>query len=543
MGRKRGQQHQQEQLTEPIRVQTTKAKNDPPHHPNAEPGFGFVELIPIIVTLGYIATCPFTKVEESFNMQATHDVLYLRNLTTFDHLTYPGVVPRSFLGPLCLAGVSAPLIKASEYYLQTPCDRLHALYITRGVLGLIHCFGLIWVGREASKLFGKACKTFFLLATCVQFHQLFYASRLLPNSFAMVLFLPALALLLRAEAQPVKQAAVSNAHTAFKILTSACLVFRADLLVLIAPLLLGYLVTQRVPFFATCLLGIRQGISTIIISTIVDSIFWGRLVWPEGEVLYFNTVLNKSSDWGVLPWDWYFKVALLKSLLAVYPLFPLAVWGVARLRVITISGIAFVALYSVLPHKELRFIFYMLPIVNVAVAALLSKVWYGATGWRRGLMLMGILGAGAACACVSVCLLYVSKENYPGGAALSALQAARPLGGAVHVDTGPSMEGITRFQKNYCGAWSYDKTPYRTNTATGKPFDFHITFEPGNYTSKGYRVIHNVSSFVAIDSERVRALDLWPPPLIFNTTAYLVEISSTASSHFQRIISGNELSP
>jgi alpha-1,6-mannosyltransferase len=86
----------------------------------------------------HLWVCPFTKVEESFQMQATHDILYFRNeLSMYDHFEFPGVVPRSFIGPSVVAFFSFPILvlhKALSHFVPVVQRFLFEPSINVGIL-------------------------------------------------------------------------------------------------------------------------------------------------------------------------------------------------------------------------------------------------------------------------------------------------------------------------------------------------------------------------------------------------------------------------
>ncbi|CAG9789147.1 unnamed protein product [Diatraea saccharalis] len=404
-----------------------------------------VQLLYIIASL-YVLSCPFTKVEESFNIQAIHDILYHRhNLSLYDHNEFPGVVPRTFIGPIIISVLSAPIVGLLHIF---DINKFWMQYVVRLTLALTVIVTWSRLRNALQKQFGNTFSWWFTIITVTQYHFMFYMSRPLPNIMVLPLVLLAF------------EGWFTGRHKQFLISSGAAIViFRSELAMLLGLFLIMDLYFKKIDFNMLCKIVMPAGIGLVLLTVIVDSIFWQRLLWPEAEVFWYNTILNKSSDWGTSPFLWYFYSALPRGLGPSLILIPVGVYLDKRLVPLVAPALVYIFLYSFLPHKELRFIIYVFPLLNIASAAACSFVFirrtkapiYELLFWGIVIIIIGNI-------VMSLSLVMVAMTNYPGGVAISKFH--KLLKGEpfvhVHISNLAAQTGVTRFTQ-INDNWIYSK--------------------------------------------------------------------------------------
>lgn len=438
----------------------------------------------------YVLMMPFTKVEESFNLQAIHDLLYHgTELAAYDHQHFPGVVPRTFTGACLVALLSYPVLRAGALL---GLRKAYSLYIVRMVIAVLSVGAMGRFCKAVSRKFGTEVGSVFLGITCMQFHLPFYLSRPLPNVFAMMITNYAMGIWIEG----------GNPATVVYLLAFATTVVRCDTILLAGPIGLQLYFNGGL----TLAQGIKSGtlatLGSVAFSIVLDSCFWGRLLYPEGVVLFFNTLQNKSVEWGTSPWHWYITSALPRSLLGAFPLAILGIFLEKKLIKVMIPCVAFIALYSFLPHKELRFIFFALPLLNLSAACAVVHIFQKKAGTFWGLAKVGTLCAGIASLSCTVMFACAAYQNYPGGVGFrwlhqqktSIMEPAR-----VHIDTFTAMSGVSRFGEEREG-WIYSKADgLNQSSYLSMGFSYVISEDQ---EIPGFRMLHAVDGFNGVGLQK-----------------------------------------
>ncbi|RMZ76119.1 hypothetical protein DV738_g5093, partial [Chaetothyriales sp. CBS 135597] len=436
-------------------------------------------VIPSLV-LVHLYVSPFTKVEESFNIQATHDILTygvpspwgqkhprLKFTQLYDHMEFPGAVPRTFIGSLILSAAATPVVLWRK--LSLPEQQV----LVRAILGLFNAAALLHYTLGVRRAFGKSTAAWFVLFLAGQFHVFYYASRTLPNMFAFAFSTLSLSLLLPSPGAG-SAARLSHARLALYLLTLATVIFRSELaLLLIAEglsLLAAtspgrwHLLVGRL-FFPAVVSGLVVGLA---LTVGIDTYFWHpgpfpqylrHPLWPE-LAAFLSNVFPKdgigASAWGTSPWHWYFTSALPRLVLnpVLIPLWFYSLATPRRNEALNIISpvVLYTGLYSLLAHKETRFMFPLIPSVTL-LAALGASQLDLASGRSRiaGLAKLVIVATSIITALVSHgILLPLSAFTYPGAHSLLSLHSQSTIYAPqrqinVHLTNLALQTGITRF--------------------------------------------------------------------------------------------------
>ena len=93
-----------------------------------------------------------------------------------------------------------------------------------------------------------------------------------------------------------------------------------------------------------------------------------------------NVVDGIASKFGVSPWHFYFTLPFTEPMGGVLIVVIVYYWIRFPLSLLTLMTAFFIVQHSFIPHKEIRFIFPLVPLVVVMVPFIFSKSWYGPEG-------------------------------------------------------------------------------------------------------------------------------------------------------------------
>lgn len=414
---------------------------------------------------------PYTKVEELFNMQAIHDILKygIFDISKYDHTKYSYGLSGSFIPPLIIATLMKPFIYLGIIETTTgSLTQMSLQFGARGIIAVMNILSIVFFkncvqmkllkqllnpGSFGSKKKGTASKNsiysvdeesivapssslsywvdVFLLG---QFHLMYYCSRSLPN-FIIAFALSNVALGLMA---------MGKFNTSVFLLSFGGMVFNFELFLLAIALVLGQIITEshftneidlthflttekndsKDRYIKICkqlLWGVALGAS---LSFVIDSYFWGHSTIPEVETFFINRNIGMNAG---EPVHAYFTKYLLIFFLPP-TILALNYYGLQysydnfkMFFVLEATALVYMCIMSLKPHKEWRFIAYIVPIMLVIGANGCSFTLININYKDPfGIIIPILISVSPIISLfISIVFSYLGSKNYPGGVALA----------------------------------------------------------------------------------------------------------------------------
>lgn len=106
----------------------------------------------------------------------------------------------------------------------------------------------------------------------------------------------------------------------------------------------------------------------------VDQLTWGAPFHSARQYLRFNVLEGRSSSFGTEPFFHYLRAGVTAEGLTMIPLVALTAFGARSRPQIPLIALGFFVVHSLIPHKELRFLFPLIPLLCAQAAVGLDRL-------------------------------------------------------------------------------------------------------------------------------------------------------------------------
>ena len=453
---------------------------------------------------------------------------------------------------------------------------------------MFNAMALMVYANGVRKAFGQSTAIWYVSLQASQFHIIYYASRTLPNMFAFGLSMfrllphsrPTTLTLLGTIALRfllpdfMDLGRVKRTRLAIYLLTTAAVIFRGELALLIGCHCLHILLkapdnAARASLIRAVIFpaGMSGAIAGLVLTVSIDTFFWqsAKPLWPEFSAFMANIFPEQgnqgASEWGTSPWHWYFTSALPRLFvnpIAVWMLFLSLItpWNRTASLDILVPNLGYVALYSFLPHKETRFLFPVIPSLATVAALAASNLQIRSSRSIISRVAFGVLILSTLSTFLlsHFVFLPLSSLNYPGAVALKALHShvlsntdyrfQKSI--SIYLDNLACQSGVTKFLQmpsdriaqghmwRNTGAvfwWRYDKSEIDNATDWASPelwnrFDYAVLETPATAVGEWNLVetVYSLSSRPTLlrpgDERGLRVLSTAPRPGLWSTAAF-----------------------